>query len=97
MFKKLKGLQGGQASSNSAYIACTPIQTGVLLQDLVLDQLYWIQLLLDGETPEAVVELVKYSYVASKCSGRCSCKAHYLACTELCKCQEQRTRVIMLQ
>ena len=25
--------------------------------------------------------------VCSKCSGRCSCKAHYLACTELCKCE----------
>ena len=27
------------------------------------------------------------SCVASKCSGRCSCKAHNLACTELCKCE----------
>ena len=25
--------------------------------------------------------------VASKCSGRCSCKAHNLACTEPCKCE----------
>eukprot|EP00918_Siedleckia_nematoides_P094097 GHVU01206553.1.p1 GENE.GHVU01206553.1~~GHVU01206553.1.p1 ORF type:complete len:294 (+),score=30.02 GHVU01206553.1:592-1473(+) len=37
--------------------------------------------------PEAVVELVKCACVASKCSGRCSCKAHTLACTELCKCE----------
>ncbi len=37
--------------------------------------------------PEAVVELVKCSCVASKCSGRCSCTAHNLACTELCKCE----------
>jgi hypothetical protein len=37
--------------------------------------------------PEAVVELVKCSCVASKCRGRCSCRAHNLACTELCKCE----------
>ena len=37
--------------------------------------------------PEAVVELVKCSYVASKCNGRCSCKEHNLPCTELCKCE----------
>ena len=36
--------------------------------------------------PEAVVELVKCSCVASRCSGRCSCKSHSLPCTELCKC-----------
>ena len=33
------------------------------------------------------MELVKCSCVTSKCSGRCSCKAHNLACTELCKCE----------
>ena len=38
-------------------------------------------------TPEAVVELVKCFCVASKCIGWCSCKAHYLACIELCKCE----------
>src|SRR5260221_9825839 len=37
--------------------------------------------------PEAVVELVKCSCVASKCRGRCSCKAHNLPCTVLCKCE----------
>ena len=37
--------------------------------------------------PEAVVELVKCSCVASRCSGRCSCKSHNLPCTELCKCE----------
>ena len=37
--------------------------------------------------PEAVVELVKCNCVASKCSGRCSCKTHNMACTELCKCE----------
>ena len=34
-----------------------------------------------------MVELVKCSCVASKCSGRCSCKAHNLACTEPCQCE----------
>ena len=29
----------------------------------------------------------KISCVTSKCSGRCSCKAHNLTCTELCKCK----------
>jgi len=38
--------------------------------------------------PEAVVELVKCSCFASKCSGRCSCRAHNLPCTELCRCEE---------
>ena len=33
------------------------------------------------------MELVKCSCVVSKCSGRCSCKAHNLACTEPCKCE----------
>ena len=79
------------------------LQASVWLQDLVarpiiLDPvtLGWQQLE-DGHyvpvvsivpaAPEAVVELVKCSCVASKCSGRCSCKAHNLACTELCKCE----------
>ena len=78
------------------------LQASVWLQDLVakpiiLDPvtLGWRQLE-DGhyipvvsKVPaalEAVVELVKCSCIASKCSGRCSCKAHNLACTELCKC-----------
>ena len=30
---------------------------------------------------------MKCSCVASKCSGLYSCKAHNLACTELCKCE----------
>ena len=34
-----------------------------------------------------MVELVKCSCVASKCSRRCSCKEHNLSCTELCKCE----------
>ena len=79
------------------------LQASVWLQDLVarpiiLDPvtLGWQQLE-DGHyvpvvsivpaAPEAVVELVKCSCIASKCSGRCSCKAHNLACTELCKCE----------
>ena len=37
--------------------------------------------------PEAVVELVKCSCVASKCRGICSCKANSMTCTELCKCE----------
>ena len=37
--------------------------------------------------PEAMVELVKCSCVANKCSGRCSCKAHNLVSAELCKCE----------
>ena len=37
--------------------------------------------------PEAVVELVKCACVASKCTGRCSCKVNNLPCTELCKCE----------
>ena len=41
--------------------------------------------------PEAVVELVKCGCVASRCSGRCSCKSHNLACTELCKCEATET------
>ncbi len=36
--------------------------------------------------PEAVVELVRCTCVASKCAGRCSCKANLLACTDMCKC-----------
>ena len=32
-------------------------------------------------------KLVKSAYVASKCSGRCSCKVNNLPCTELCKCE----------
>ena len=40
-----------------------------------------------SSSTKAVVELVKCSSVASKCSGWCSCKAHNLTCTELCKCE----------
>ena len=32
-------------------------------------------------------ERVKCAYVASKCSGRCSCKVNNLPCNELCKCE----------
>jgi len=79
------------------------LQANIWLQDLVarpilLDPttLGWRQLE-DGHyvplvskvpvAPEAVVELVKCSCVASKCSGRCSCRAHNLPCTELCRCE----------
>jgi hypothetical protein len=37
--------------------------------------------------PEAVVELFWCNCGVSKCAGRCTCKAHNLACTELCKCE----------
>ena len=48
--------------------------------------------------PEAVVKPVKCSWVTSKCSGRCSCKAHTcnLACTELCKCAEDTCSNIVI-
>jgi len=82
------------------HILWAHLQASVWLQDLVasphlLDPatLGWNQLE-DGHyvpvvsqipaAPEAVMELVKCSCVASKCSGQCSCKAHNLACTELC-------------
>ena len=49
--------------------------------------------------PEAVVDLVKCSCVVIKCSERCSCKTHNLACTELCKCEgaEGSSHALMLQ
>ena len=37
--------------------------------------------------PEAVVELFRCNCGVSKCAGRCTCKSHNLACTELCKCE----------
>ena len=37
--------------------------------------------------PEAVVELVKCSCLASQCSRRCSCKSNNLPCTQLCRCE----------
>ena len=48
--------------------------------------------------PKAVVKPVKCSCATSKCSGRCSCKAHTcnLAYTELCKCAEDTCSNIVI-
>ena len=37
-------------------------------------------------TPESVVELVRCGCEINKCSRRCSCRRHYVTCTEACSC-----------